>query len=96
MHHDESLHALYSWYIASSDGFFGSGYKHDPMMHGPLQIELTALIFRLFDMTIFRGDQLSIFLRQSVIETCGEKSAIISVIGIFDDILASIQYSTLL
>ena len=48
MHHDESLHALYSWYIASSDGFFGSGYKHDPMMHGPLQIELTALIFRLF------------------------------------------------
>ena len=23
MHHDESLHALYSWYIASSEGFFG-------------------------------------------------------------------------
>ena len=22
MHHDESLHALYSWYIASSEGFF--------------------------------------------------------------------------
>ena len=48
MHHDESLHALYSWYISSSEGFFGNGYNHDPMMHGPLQIELTALIFRLF------------------------------------------------
>ena len=48
MHHDESLHALYSWYIDSSEGFFGNGYKHDPMMHGPLQIEVTGLIFRIF------------------------------------------------
>ena len=48
MHHDESLHALYSWYIDASEGFFGNGYKHDPMMHGPLQIELTGLIFKIF------------------------------------------------
>ena len=48
MHHDESLHALYSWYIDVNEGFFGNGYKHDPMMHGPLQMELTGLIFKIF------------------------------------------------
>src|SRR5258708_31515562 len=30
LHHDESLHALYSWYL-----YTGKGYVHDPMMHGP-------------------------------------------------------------
>ena len=40
MHHDESLHALYSWYL-----YTGSGYRHDPMMHGPLQMEATAAAF---------------------------------------------------
>ena len=30
IHHDESLHALYSWYY-----YVGRGYIHDPMMHGP-------------------------------------------------------------
>ena len=40
MHHDESLHALYSWYL-----YTGSGYRHDPMMHGPFQMEATAGAF---------------------------------------------------
>ncbi len=43
MHHDESLHALYSYNLAT-----GSGYRHDPMMHGPLQMEATAGIFFVF------------------------------------------------
>ena len=34
-HHDESLHAFYSWRL-----FDGQGYVHDPMMHGPLLFEL--------------------------------------------------------
>ncbi len=42
MHHDESLHALYSYNLAAGDG-----YRHDPMMHGPFQMEATAGIFLL-------------------------------------------------
>ena len=43
IHHDESLHALYSWYLYS-----GRGYVHDPMMHGPWQFHFPALIYFLF------------------------------------------------
>ncbi|MQF80401.1 TIGR03663 family protein [SAR202 cluster bacterium AD-493-K16_JPT_193m] len=40
LHHDESLHAVYSWYLYSANG-----YTHDPMMHGPFQFLGTAAIF---------------------------------------------------
>ena len=40
MHHDESLHTTYSWYI-----LWRHGYQHDPMMHGPLQYFLRAFTF---------------------------------------------------
>ena len=40
MHHDESLHALYARNLS-----VGTGYAHDPMMHGPFQMEATAGIF---------------------------------------------------
>ena len=43
IHHDESLHALYSWYLYS-----GRGYIHDPMMHGPWQFHMGALMYFLF------------------------------------------------
>ncbi|MCC7106407.1 MAG: TIGR03663 family protein [Chloroflexi bacterium] len=43
LHHDESLHAVYSWYL-----YVGRGYVHDPMMHGPWQFHWTALIYFLF------------------------------------------------
>lgn len=43
VHHDESLHALYSWFL-----FSGRGYVHDPMMHGPWQFHFPALIYFLF------------------------------------------------
>ncbi|HEX2173290.1 MAG TPA: flippase activity-associated protein Agl23 [Dehalococcoidia bacterium] len=42
-HHDESLHALYSWYL-----YTGRGFQADPLMHGPLLFHVTALIYFLF------------------------------------------------
>src|SRR3712207_4585820 len=42
-HHDESLHAVYSWYL-----YVGRGYTHDPMMHGPFQFHFNALMYFLF------------------------------------------------
>ncbi len=42
-HHDESLHAVYSWYL-----YIGRGYLHDPLMHGPFQFHVSALIYFLF------------------------------------------------
>src|SRR6185369_12136457 len=46
LHHDESLHALYSWYL-----YTGKGYVHDPMMHGPTLFEIGALMYFLFGAT---------------------------------------------
>ena len=43
MSHDESLHALYSYYL-----YNGSGYTHNPMMHGPFLFHANALIYFLF------------------------------------------------
>ncbi|MBI4310633.1 MAG: TIGR03663 family protein [Chloroflexi bacterium] len=42
LHHDESLHATYGWYL-----FSGRGYRHDPMMHGPFQFFANAGAFTL-------------------------------------------------
>jgi predicted membrane-bound mannosyltransferase len=42
-HHDESLHAVYSWYL-----YVGRGYVHDPLMHGPFQFHMSALMYFLF------------------------------------------------
>ncbi|UCC88799.1 MAG: TIGR03663 family protein, partial [Anaerolineales bacterium] len=41
--HDESLHALYSYKL-----YDGDGYRHDPLMHGPLLFHVTALVYFLF------------------------------------------------
>ncbi|MGI8549297.1 MAG: flippase activity-associated protein Agl23, partial [Dehalococcoidia bacterium] len=43
LHHDESLHATYSYYL-----YRGQGYKHDPLMHGPILFHLTALMYFIF------------------------------------------------
>ena len=43
MHHDESLHALYSWKLSN-----GEGFVHVPMMHGPLQFQANAALFFAF------------------------------------------------
>ncbi|MFC2023384.1 flippase activity-associated protein Agl23, partial [Chloroflexota bacterium] len=43
MSHDESLHALYSYYL-----YNGTGYTHTPMMHGPFLFHANALVYFLF------------------------------------------------
>src|SRR2546427_8380487 len=45
LHHDESLHATYSWYLWEKlTGVApGQGYHYDPMMHGPYQFHGNAL-----------------------------------------------------
>ena len=48
MSHDESLHALYSYYL-----YNGSGYVHNPMMHGTFLFHANALIYFLFGDTDF-------------------------------------------
>src|SRR5215213_6834071 len=43
LHPDESLHAVSSWYL-----YMGRGYIHDPLMHGPYQFHVMALMYFLF------------------------------------------------
>lgn len=43
LHHDESLHAYFSWLYA-----VGDGYVHDPLMHGPTLFHADAMAFLLF------------------------------------------------
>ncbi len=43
LHHDESLHAYYSWLFAT-----GEGYRHHPLMHGPFLFHANALVYLLF------------------------------------------------
>ena len=43
LHHDESLHAYYSWLFAT-----GEGYQHNPLMHGPFLFHANALVYILF------------------------------------------------
>ena len=44
LHHDESLHAYYSWIFSNGTG----PYVHDPLMHGPFLFHANALIYLLF------------------------------------------------
>lgn len=48
MSHDESLHALYSWYLSN-----GLNYEHNPMMHGPLLFHLNGLIYSILPVNDF-------------------------------------------
>ena len=43
LHHDESLHAYFSWLF-----YVGDGYIHDPLMHGPTLFHADALAYFLF------------------------------------------------
>jgi hypothetical protein len=46
LHHDESLHAVYSHHY-----YTGLGYVHSPMMHGPLQFHYIDFFYTLFGAT---------------------------------------------
>ena len=57
-HYDEALHLHFAWKLAESEGaifgwpwIFGTDYVHSPWMHGPFQLEFTALIFKIFSDT---------------------------------------------
>ena len=43
MHHDESLHAWFSWRLVT-----GQGYEYDPTYHGPVQFYFGALMYAIF------------------------------------------------
>lgn len=53
LHHDESLHAQYTYQL-----FNGQGYKHDPLMHGPFLFHAGAAMFFLFGDSDFTGRML--------------------------------------
>ena len=46
--HDESIHTKFSWNLYNGDGF-----QHNPMMHGPLLFEATALTYHLLGASDF-------------------------------------------
>ena len=41
MHYDEAIHLYYAWKL-----FAEGTYLHSPWMHGPFQIEMSALVFK--------------------------------------------------
>jgi hypothetical protein len=43
LHHDETLHAAYSWRL-----YTGQGFMHDPLLHGPFLYHIVALMYFLF------------------------------------------------
>ena len=47
LHHDESMHVFYSWFIYKGDLTAFSNI-HTPMMHGPFQFYFNSLLFHLF------------------------------------------------
>ena len=60
MHYDEAIHLHYGWKLANSAGgllgwpwIFGTEYIHSAWMHGPFQIEMTAVIFTILGDTDF-------------------------------------------
>ena len=50
LHHDESLHATYSWYLWQrlTGNSPTAEYHYDPMMHGPYQFHGNALMYLIF------------------------------------------------
>ena len=43
VHHDESLHGYYSWFMAENGGFV-----HNPLLHGTVQFIATSFVFEIF------------------------------------------------
>ena len=48
MHYDEAIHLHYAWKLAR-----GVEFLHSPWMHGPLQIEMVAIVLRVLGDTDF-------------------------------------------
>ncbi|GAB4206286.1 MAG: TIGR03663 family protein [Roseiflexaceae bacterium] len=61
LHHDETLHAYYSWLL-----YRGEGLLHDPLLHGPFLYNIVALGYGLFGADDFTA-RLSVALFGSVL-----------------------------
>lgn len=62
LHHDESLHAYYSWNV-----FAGQGYAYDPLMHGPLQFQVVPVFYLLFGVSDFSARLMAVCLGTALI-----------------------------
>jgi len=62
LHHDESLHATFTWYL-----FTGRGYHYDPLMHGPFQFLVTSAIFALVGVSDFTTRLLPALLGTAIV-----------------------------
>jgi len=51
-HHDESIHAFYSWKISEGDL---TGYRYDPVYHGTVLYYAAGLVMKLFGDNDFTG-----------------------------------------
>lgn len=60
--YDESLHAYYAYLLS-----IGRGFVHDPMMHGPLLFEATALIDRIFGASDFTARLVPALLGSAIV-----------------------------
>ena len=70
LHHDETLHAAYSWRL-----YTGQGFEHDPLLHGPFLYHITALMYFLFGDNDFTA-RLSIALFGSVLVVMPSQEAV--------------------
>ncbi|MBO55513.1 MAG: hypothetical protein CL886_07610 [Dehalococcoidia bacterium] len=62
MHYDEAIHLYYAWKL------FSEGvYIHSPWMHGPFQIEISALIFKLLGDSDFTGRLAYVFFGTALV-----------------------------
>jgi hypothetical protein len=46
LHHDESLHAQFSYYM-----YDGRGFKHDPLMHGTFLFHINTAVYSFWRLT---------------------------------------------
>lgn len=84
MHHDESLHATYAWYL-----FQGRGYQYNPLMHGPLQFYVMAFFYMLFGdsettarlFAVLSGTAI-VFLPYLLRHRLGQAGALVAAVGL--------------
>lgn len=62
IHYDESLHAFYSWKLAT-----GQGYQHNAMMHGPFQFIGPAFVFKIFGISDYSSRILAAFFGAALV-----------------------------
>ncbi len=62
MHYDEAIHLQAAWRLSE-----GHGFIHSPWMHGPFQVDLTALFIRVFGDTDFTARLAYVFFGTALV-----------------------------